>query len=83
MAAIIVTHKAMKKANEPRRVATPMFIPPIWRTASTQQAAASPTVTVRAVAVAALLSRVVAAARPTGMAAAARAAGAASDGRRV
>ena len=52
---IIGTHKATKDANEPSRVATPMSIPFICRTATTQDAAASPTVAVSAAAVAAVL----------------------------
>jgi hypothetical protein len=56
MAAIIDTHKATKNANEPSRVATPMSIPFICLTATTQDAAASPSVAVSAVAVAAVLA---------------------------
>jgi hypothetical protein len=39
IAAIIGTHRATKDANEPSRVATPMSIPFICRTATTQDAA--------------------------------------------
>jgi hypothetical protein len=44
IAAIIDTHAATKKENEPSVVATPMFIPSISCTATTQQMAATPTV---------------------------------------
>src|SRR6266487_6224293 len=56
IAAIIDTHSATKNANEPSRVATPMSIPFICRTATTQDAAASPSVAVSAAAVAAVLA---------------------------
>src|SRR5258708_4224300 len=55
IAAIIGTHRATKNANEPSGVAMPMSIPLICRTATTQHTAASPSVAVRAVAVAAVL----------------------------
>src|ERR1035437_5272509 len=48
MAAIIATQKAMKDANGPSWVAAPISIPFICRTATTQEAAASPSVAVRA-----------------------------------
>jgi hypothetical protein len=63
IAAIIDTHRATKNANEPSRVATPMSIPFICRTATTQDAAASPSVAVSAPAVAAVLALVIAAER--------------------
>ena len=50
IAAIITTHTAMKDTNEPSLVATPMSIPCICRTATTQAAAASPIVVATAVA---------------------------------
>src|SRR5260370_20358387 len=46
------THRATKNANEPSRVATPMSIPCICRTATIQDAAASPSVAVNNAAVA-------------------------------
>jgi hypothetical protein len=52
IAAIIHTHRATKNANEPSRVATPMSIPFICLTATTQDAAARPSVAVSAAAVA-------------------------------
>ena len=58
IAAIITTHTPMKNANEPSRVATPMSIPCICRTATTQDAAASPSVPVSAAAVTAGVVRV-------------------------
>jgi hypothetical protein len=61
IAAIITTHRATKNANEPSGVATPMSIPFICQTATTQNAAASPSVPVRAVAVAAVVVFVIAA----------------------
>jgi hypothetical protein len=54
IAAIIGTHIARKNPNEPRRVATPMSIPIISRSASAKHAAASPSVAVSAVTVDAL-----------------------------
>jgi hypothetical protein len=63
IAAIIDTHRATKNASEPSRVATPISIPLICRTATTQDAAASPSVAVSAAAVAAVLARVMAAER--------------------
>src|SRR5215831_2736525 len=54
IAAIITTHTAMKDANEPSLVATPMSIPCICRTATTQDAAASPSVAANTAAVAAV-----------------------------
>jgi hypothetical protein len=51
---------ATKDANEPSRVATPMSIPFICRTATTQDAAASPSVAVSAADVAAVLILVIA-----------------------
>ena len=56
IAAIITTHTAMKDANEPSLVATPMSIPCICRTARPQDAAASPSVAVSAAAIAAVLA---------------------------
>src|SRR6266550_3703074 len=53
IAAIIDTHTAAKNANEPSRVWAPMSIPVICRTATTQHAAASPSVAVSAAGVAA------------------------------
>ena len=47
IAAIIATHTAMKNANEPSLVATPMSIPCICQTATTQDAAASPSAAAR------------------------------------
>ena len=44
IAAIIASHRAMKNANEPSRVVTPMSMPSICPTATTQAAAASPSV---------------------------------------
>src|SRR5713226_9655173 len=58
IAAIIDTHRATKNWNEPSRVATPMSIPFICRTATTQEAAASPSVDVSADAVAPTLTLV-------------------------
>src|SRR5580700_3986166 len=58
IAAIITIHTPMKKANEPSRVATPMSIPCICRTASTQDAAASPSVPVSVAAATAGVARV-------------------------
>src|SRR5258706_11082251 len=55
IAAIIGTHRAMKKLNDPTGVATPMSIPFISWTATTHDRAASPNVAVRAVALAAVL----------------------------
>src|ERR1700733_9080810 len=54
IAAIITAHTAIKKANEPGLVATPMSIPVIRQTATTQQAAAVPSVTVSTAAVVAV-----------------------------
>src|SRR6266545_3002025 len=67
IAAIIDTHRATKNANEPSPVATPMSIPFICRTATTQDAAASPSVAVSAAAVAAVLALVMAAERGVGV----------------
>jgi hypothetical protein len=53
------THRGTKDANDSSRVATPMSIPFICRTATTQDAAASPSVAVSAAAVAAVLVLVV------------------------
>src|SRR3984885_2463052 len=58
IAAIITTHTPMKNANEPSRVVTPISIPCICRTATTQDAAASPSVPVSAAAVTAGVARV-------------------------
>src|SRR5262249_62202552 len=55
IAAIIATHTAMKDANEPRLVATPMSIPCICQTATTQDAAASTSVAASAAASAGVL----------------------------
>src|SRR5215471_20704155 len=52
IAAIITTHTAMKNANEPSLVATPMSIPCICHTAMPQDAAASPSAAVSATAIA-------------------------------
>ena len=52
IAAIITTHTAMKEANEPSLVATPMSMPCICHTAMPQDAAASPSVAVSAAAIA-------------------------------
>ena len=60
MAAIIDTHRATKNANEPSCVATPMSIPFICWTATTKDAAASPSVAVSAAAVGAVLALVMA-----------------------
>src|SRR5918996_1544346 len=60
IAAIIVTHRGTKNANEPSSVAPPMSIPFICRTATTQDAAASPRVAASAAAVAAALALVMA-----------------------
>src|SRR5215831_6122123 len=56
IAAIITAHTAMKDANEPSLVATPMSIPCICHTAMTQDAAASPSVAVSAAAIAPVLA---------------------------
>jgi hypothetical protein len=56
IAAIITTHTAMKDANEPSLVATPMSIPCICQAAMPQDAAASPSVAVSAAAIAAVLA---------------------------
>src|SRR6266478_6038024 len=61
IAAIIGTHRATKNANEPSGVATPMSIPFICRTATTQDAAARPSVAVSTAPVAAVLVLVMAA----------------------
>ena len=61
IAAIIATHTAAKNANEPSRVATPISIPVICQTETTQHAAASPSVTVSAAAAAVLPALTVAA----------------------
>src|SRR5690242_13201791 len=53
IADIITTHTVTKNPNEPSRVATPMLIPLICQTATTQDAAASPNVAVSPAAVAA------------------------------
>src|SRR5260221_13690254 len=66
IAAIIGTHIATKNVNEPSGVATPMSIPFICQTATTQDAAASPSVAVSAVAAAAVLVLVMAGIRPAG-----------------
>src|SRR5919108_3703571 len=50
IAAIIDTHRATKNVNEPSRVATPISIPFICRTATSQDAPASPSVAVSAAA---------------------------------
>src|SRR5215831_5701584 len=55
MAAIITTHTAIKDANDPSLVATPMSIPCICQTAMPQDAAASPSVAVSAAAIVAVL----------------------------
>jgi len=68
IAAIIDTHTAAKNANEPSRVWAPMSIPVICRTATTQDAAASPSAAVSAAAVAAVLAPVTAAEREAGVA---------------
>jgi hypothetical protein len=60
IAAIIDTHRATKNANEPSSVAAPMSIPFICRTATTQDAAASPRVAASAAAVTAVLALVMA-----------------------
>jgi hypothetical protein len=44
IAAIMTTHTAMKNANEPSPVATPISMPRICQTATTQDATASPSV---------------------------------------
>src|SRR5262249_28792173 len=54
IAAIIHAHRPAKDPNEPSRVAIPMSIPVICRTATTQDAAARPSVAARAAAVAAV-----------------------------
>src|ERR1039457_3589851 len=51
IAAIIAPHTATKDVNVPSRVATPMSIPLICRAATTQHAAASPSVAVSVAAV--------------------------------
>ena len=56
IAAIIDTHRATKNTNEPSSDATPMSIPFIRRTATTQDAAASPSVAARAAALALVLA---------------------------
>src|SRR5438128_5369119 len=61
IAAIINTQRGTKNANEPRVVATPMSIPFICRTATTQHAAASPSVAVSPAAVVAVLVPAIAA----------------------
>jgi hypothetical protein len=61
IAAIIATHTAMKKPNEPSWVAVPMSIPRICQAAMTQHAAASPSIPASAAAVAAGVARVTAA----------------------
>src|SRR5258707_15876737 len=67
IAAIIGTHRAAKDTNEPSGVATPMSIPLICRTATTQDVAASPSVAVSAAAVAAVLVLVTAAGPDAGL----------------
>ena len=59
IAAIIETHRTRKNVKEPSRVATPMSIPFICRTATTQDAAASPSVAVSAEVVATVLELVI------------------------
>ena len=54
MAAIIVTHRGRKEPNWPGSIAPPMSIPFICRTATTQDAAASPSVAANAAVVAVL-----------------------------
>src|SRR6266508_6526903 len=61
IAAIIDTHTATKNPNEPSPVATPVSIPLICHTATTHDAAASPSVAVSA----AVLPPVIAAERST------------------
>ena len=51
IAAIIASHSAANDPNEPSSVATPMSIPVICQTATTQQPAASPSVAATTVAV--------------------------------
>src|SRR5258706_3797703 len=60
----MATHRAIKNANEPSWVATPMSIPFICRTATTQDAAASPNVAVSAAALPAVVALVRAIATP-------------------
>jgi hypothetical protein len=54
MAAIIATHRTRNDPNDPKRVATPMSIPFICRTATIQAAAANPSVVTRALVIAAV-----------------------------
>src|SRR5204863_113555 len=49
IAAIMTAHRATKNANEPSGVETPMSIPCIWRTVTTQAVAARPRVAASAV----------------------------------
>src|SRR5258708_8945195 len=62
------THSAAKDANEPSSVATPMSMPFICRTATTQVAAASPSVAASVAAVAAVLPLVIPTERGAGVA---------------
>jgi hypothetical protein len=68
IAAIIAVHTATNTPNGPTLVATPMSIRFICQTATAQQAAAGPSVTVSAAAVVAVLAPAVAAGRETGSA---------------
>ena len=56
IAAIIAVHDVAKKAKEPSLVATPMSIPRIWSTATTQQAAVVPRTAVSVMAVVAVVA---------------------------
>src|SRR5689334_11644484 len=56
IAAIITTHTAMKNANEPSLVATPISIPCICHTAMPQHVAAIPSAAVSAAAIAPVLA---------------------------
>src|SRR5262249_20397768 len=64
-AAIITTHAAAKNPGEPSSVATPISIPRICQTETTQHAAASPSTTVSAAA-AGVLTAVMAGAEVVG-----------------
>src|SRR2546425_8293650 len=65
IAAIMTAHRATKNANEPSGVATPMSIPCIWRSVTTQATAARPSVAVSGATVryATLMLRIIAGGR--------------------
>ena len=66
IAAIIAAHTTRNTPNGPTLVATPMSIPFICQTTTTQQAAAGPSVTVSAATLVAVLAPAGAAGRETG-----------------